>query len=213
MRWDVTPTRPDVALAERVFNLIDESQQSLRAGEVADGLLDENDCRGFARMMKIDEDAFWRLLKKFDGSGDGRVNFDEWITAVETIFSLNKMKRTGPMDMDVAMSEALVEMQKDNWRGKCVIRWKGRAPGLYHKTWVPIIESWDCFDVDKGTIELVYEKDGRLLSPEDMEIRVSNLNEHCPSNPRSSAYGTWDVLKKSLMFDKVEEVYIVECSY
>ena len=56
---------------------------------------------------------------------DGRVDFDEWRAAVEKLFSLNKIRGKGPTDMDAAIAEALEEMSKDTWRGKCTIKWKG----------------------------------------------------------------------------------------
>ena len=77
------PTQLDMSEAEAIFDLIDKSHLSLGAGEIQDGRLDEQDCRGLARAMELDEDRFWRLLKRHgEQEGDGRVTFAEWIAAI-----------------------------------------------------------------------------------------------------------------------------------
>jgi len=205
------PTQLDMSEAEAIFDLIDKSHLSLGAGEIQDGRLDEQDCRGLARAMKLDEDRFWRLLKRHgEQEGDGRVTFAEWIAAIEKSFLMNKCTGQGSIDINRAMREAYIEMNKDNYRGMCTITWKGGCPGLNVNYWTPVIEDWVCFDPVKSQIKLVYRKDERGL--QTAVVRVENLNEHCPSNPRAKSC-TWDELKETLMVGKVTEVDIIECSY
>ena len=208
---DALGVKVDLEAAQRIFTLIDESHLSIgRAeifgvtGETNDGKLAESDCRGCARMMRLDEEMFWRLLRKYDG--DARVDFNEWLAAIKKIFCFNRIRDKGPTDIDAAIQEALDDMSKDNWRGKCTIKWKGGAPGLHHKTWKPIIEKWDCFDVGKSSSTLVYTGGGNA------EVRVEGLNEHCPSNRRSDTC-TWPELQATLLYENVDEVYIVDTSY
>jgi len=209
--WLPPPKSLDYAEAQAIFSLIDKSHLSLGAGEVEDGRLDENDCRGLARAMRLDEERFWRLLKKHgEATGDGRVTFDEWLAAIQKSFLINKLMERGPTDVNGAMREAYIEMSKDNYRGKCTIMWRGGAPGLNLNKWRPVIEAWVCFDARKSTAEIMYSKDERGL--QTTVVRVENLNEHCPSNPRSNRC-TWAELKATLLVGKVAWVDIVDCSY
>ena len=205
--WLPPSTSIDMEEAEAIFSLIDQSHLSLGTGEIEDGRLNENDCRGLARAMRIDEDRFWRLLKKHgEAEGDVRVTFDEWLAAVEKSFLINKLYNKGPTNINSALREAYIELSKDNYRGKCIITWKGGAPGLNLNNWRPIIEGWICFDARKSSAELDYRKDGTAV------VKVEGLNEHCPSNPRAKSC-TWAELKATLMVGKVVSVDIVDCAY
>ena len=90
--------------------------------------------------------------------------------------------------------------------------WVGGAPGLHHKTFKQIMESWDCFDVGKSSSTLVYHGGHEGTA----EVQVVGLNEHCPSNRRADTC-TWAQLRKTLMYDKAmggpDELYIVDTSY
>jgi hypothetical protein len=167
------------------------------------GKLSENECRGVARLLNIDEHQFWRMVRCEE------IGYPEFDQAMTCCFQLNTLKREGPTDLVRSIHWAIDNLKMDPSRGFCTITWKGGAPTLVLDRLKPIIEAWDCWNMGYSQMTL-------QMLPTPM-ICVTGLNALCPSNP-ASASCTWPDLQALLAAEGgkimgVHAVVIKDCGY